>query len=631
MYFDFIDFSFLPCTGNPLDATLSLPIDNVAKLKIFYCNARSVIPKIHYLRNYISLYKPSVIAITETWLNSSIPSSFLDLPNYVAYRKDRDYAKGGGSLILVSQDIFSKPVTLPAVSIPCCKIDAVACEIPLLNDKSIGLLCIYRPPSLSINDNPPMYDMITSFLDCNFSSYIVVGDFNFPDIIWPTSSSSSQSQMFLNFLEENFLRQHINSATRKASDSILDLVLTSPGTDIEDLSINEGLANSDHSIIQFSVNIQPIHTKRKVKRRNFKNADWSLFRQLLSSSYIPTQIATSDNVDLAWDQFISTINSALDKVAPYNIVSRRNFVSSSKVRTALRRKRRLFKKFIEERSVQSLVAYAKSAAIVESATMSDVNQREAVIVNSKNPKAFWSYVNRRLCKQTSVKHVYANDSEVTDPERIANIFNNYFASIFASPLTPTNCSPQPTPRSESRPTLQSIVITFKDVYDTLKAIPAKTSTDPDNLSYKILKEGGAPLIAYLVELFSLSLDSGLLPSAWKIASVTPIFKGGSKTSISNYRPISVTSCCSRVLERIVRNKLTDFISTYNKISDTQHGFQSGKSTDTILLKFYDYITAELDSSFIVDAVFLILLRPSTKFLTIYLSAVSSPMVLKAGC
>ena len=136
-------------------------------------------------------------------------------------------------------------------------------------------------------------------------------------------------------------------------------------------------------------------------------------------------------------------------------------------------------------------------------------------------------------------------------------------------------------------------------------LPPKMSIDGDGLCYKILKEGGIPLqlASYLCDLFSLSLERGIIPSAWKIAVVTPIYKKGSRTLPNNYRPISVTSCCSRVLERIVRAKITDFLHQNRLISDSQHGFRVGKSTDTILLCFYDYVTKKMDSNMIVDAIF----------------------------
>ena len=77
----------------------------------------------------------------------------------------------------------------------------------------------------------------------------------------------------------------------------------------------------------------------------------------------------------------------------------------------------------------------------------------------------------------------------------------------------------------------------------LRKLPNKSSTDGDGISYVILKNGGSSVAFYLAKLFSVSLETCRLPTAWKTAIVSPIFKSGTRTSIANYRPISVTSCC----------------------------------------------------------------------------------------
>ena len=67
--------------------------------------------------------------------------------------------------------------------------------------------------------------------------------------------------------------------------------------------------------------------------------------------------------------------------------------------------------------------------------------------------------------------------------------------------------------------------------------------------------------------------------------------------------MSVTSFCSRILERIVKNKITNFLVDHGKIYNSQHGFTTGKSTDTILIKYYDYITDSVESGRVVDSIF----------------------------
>lgn len=82
-------------------------------IKIMHLNIRSLIPKIDLLRAWVVLYKPNIITLSETWLNSNIPDTEINLPNYTLYRSDRS-SRGGGVAIYVSSEFISE-LTIPTV------------------------------------------------------------------------------------------------------------------------------------------------------------------------------------------------------------------------------------------------------------------------------------------------------------------------------------------------------------------------------------------------------------------------------------------------------------------------------------------------------------------------------------
>ena len=92
-----------------------------------------------------------------------------------------------------------------------------------------------------------------------------------------------------------------------------------------------------------------------------------------------------------------------------------------------------------------------------------------------------------------------------------------------------------------------------------------------------------------MNIFNLSLSTGIFPDRMKVAKVTPIFKKGEKSGISNYRPISVLPCFSKILERIMYNRLYDYFTVNNILFDKQFGFQAGHSTENALLELIDQI------------------------------------------
>ena len=320
--------------SDPLKVSTVKSSQNVSALTFFYSNVRSLLPKIDHFRNYVSVYNPTIIGVTESWLTKDIPNSLFCPVNYNVFRKDRLYTKGGGALLLVSKEIVSHSVSIPVSE--SCKIDAVACCVTLQEGKNVGILCVYRPPNLSDSDNADLLPIMSDFLSKEFHYCIILGDFNFPDIKWPCSASASQSELFLNFVQDNFLQQHVLQPTRRSSNSVLDLVLSTPGSPVSNLSVNEEFSNSDHSIIQFSLCMFRKNKCNTVLRRNLRNADWYRFRSELSLSLVNWQSYLSGgDIDTVWRELLLAITKALDEVAPYRALSNRCFMSSPRVRTAL--------------------------------------------------------------------------------------------------------------------------------------------------------------------------------------------------------------------------------------------------------------------------------------------------------
>ena len=84
----------------------------------------------------------------------------------------------------------------------------------------------------------------------------------------------------------------------------------------------------------------------------------------------------------------------------------------------------------------------------------------------------------------------------------------------------------------------------------------------------------------LTEIFKKSLQEGTVPNDWKLANITPLHKNGSRSSPENYRPISLTSVVSKIMEKLVRDKIMEHIEENNLFTKHQHGFRKGYSCIT---------------------------------------------------
>ena len=102
-------------------------------------------------------------------------------------------------------------------------------------------------------------------------------------------------------------------------------------------------------------------------------------------------------------------------------------------------------------------------------------------------------------------------------------------------------------------------------------------------------------------IFKISYNSGMIPKDWKLANVVPVHKKGSKMSVENYRPISLTSLIMKTFEKIIRDEL--MIKCEAHLSKDQHGFLPNKSCNTQLITFADSIVTAINSSLRTDVVY----------------------------
>ncbi len=99
-------------------------------------------------------------------------------------------------------------------------------------------------------------------------------------------------------------------------------------------------------------------------------------------------------------------------------------------------------------------------------------------------------------------------------------------------------------------------------------------------------------------IFNKSLQEGLLPSDWKKARISAIYKNkGDKKIAGNYRPVSLTSILCKTLEAVIRDHIIDFMKKNNLFSSKQYGFLSGRSTTLQLLAVMDAWTEALDQGY----------------------------------
>ncbi len=181
----------------------------------------------------------------------------------------------------------------------------------------------------------------------------------------------------------------------------------------------------------------------------------------------------------------------------------------------------------------------------------------------------------------------------------ADVLAEFFSSVFTE--EPSGPLPQlPHRNIESR---FSMEITPEVISKKLRNLNISKSPGPDGFHPKVLRELSDILNIPLSIIFTKSLNTGKLPDIWKTANVTAIYKKGDKTVAGNYRPVSLTCICCKVLESIIRDSMMDHLLNNKLISDKQFGFVPKRSTVLQLLHVLDEWTETLDNGGSVDVVY----------------------------
>ena len=187
--------------------------------------------------------------------------------------------------------------------------------------------------------------------------------------------------------------------------------------------------------------------------------------------------------------------------------------------------------------------------------------------------------------------ITVNKTDIFDTKTMADEFNKFFTNI-GTDLA--NKIPNASKRFDFYKTkvntsMESQSLSIKELKDAFFSLKINKSPGHDGVSFNVIKKCFGELCELLKYFFNLSIVKGIFPDDLKIAKVTPIYKADNSSNISNYRPISVLPCFSKMLERIMYNRLQKYLKDQNILYDKQFGFQRDHSTEYAIAQLVDQI------------------------------------------
>ena len=593
---------------------MSMLSKNIAMPKkgfvISHLNVRSFIK--HMDESFLHLSDNDVICFSETWLSSKVDDPLLSRVGYKYIRSDRKTGKkGGGLLMYIKESLFPYVEQLPNYT----NSDDISEELWITLNKPgwkktiVGL--VYRPPSGKADHFiQRMGDTLVSLnADHNIMNkdMIVIGDFN---IDFAKTQNPLRTRL-KGQMGDYGLQQLIKNPTRVTnnSKSTIDLIFTN----IAPLLINSvgaiDVSISDHKPIYLNKKAQRHkHPKKLIISRNYRYYNIEIFGNILFDSQ-DWQLfwAIEGDPEKLWEVMCSIISSSVDMLCPRRKISIREDQHpwvDKRLRLELQAKDALYRKAQRTNAPSDWCTFHE----LKVKTRKSVISSKRTFINGKlnehkdDPRLFWREMDTNLKigkgKSTSTVCERIKDSRgnIVTGEAVAANFNNFYVSIgkelaLKFPKSIYNAIPR---NLDVKSQCTFRFIGTKEVKSVIKGLKSNKSTCVADINMKTLKDAMLILLVELTYLINVCLDKSIMPTQWKVGTVTPIPKGAPSLNMGDYRPISVLPAPSKVIERLVYNQLVYYLECNILLDKRQHGFRKNHSTVTAIIEVIQYLYERTD-------------------------------------
>ena len=220
--------------------------------------------------------------------------------------------------------------------------------------------------------------------------------------------------------------------------------------------------------------------------------------------------------------------------------------------------------------------------------------------NIKNLKNMWREI-KKIISSNNSNHTFptaitVNNETITNPYDISNVFNNYFAKVAIDIQSSIRFSKKKYYDYHPPLNIESFFLTPTDsteVSNIIFSLNQNKSDGPNSIPIKIVKLLNKDISDQLAILFNQSSSSGIFPSILKTSKIISVYKKGSKLECSNYRPISLLSNIDKILERLMYNRLYNYLEKKEIMFSFQFGFRQKYSTTHALIHLTDKIRHEI--------------------------------------
>ena len=524
------------------------------------------------------------------------------IPGYKLVPVNRKTITKGGVAIYIKQDfVYKERDDLSDYHEG--EFEAAFVEIKDMN-KTLIVGEIYRVPNTNENAALTRYEAVLERIHDNKPSLCIIGtDQNFDYM--KINKHNNTLNLFNNFLTAGMIPT-ITKPTRithKTATLIDNIYVTCNINKIFSAILLSDM--SDHLPCLTCIGTKPQKPTKSLQfkyrpineqimdriKNELANTDWN-FMHVLSSND-------------SYKSLVMKINEVIEKYAPEKLItipSKRIFkdpwMTSGIMQSCIKRDQ-LYKKCIgKPKEHINTIKFTKYRNILNTIKKTAKNNyyRNLLATYKNDMKKTWGVVNSLIGRnndKSNLPEIFKHeDKTITDRTQIANEFCNFFNEIgmkYSAAIPPPKCQyHQYLGTSQNTRSIFLSPTDCNEIINIMKSLKSKSSSGPDGISGKFLKQIGSEIVVPLVIIINKSLSEGFVPDELKIAKVIPVYKSKDKTSFNNYRPISLLPSLSKILEKVVHKRLYNFLEINKLFYPSQYGFRPKHSTINAVTEFtYD--------------------------------------------
>ena len=573
---------------------------------ILNINCRSIINKVDELKDICYKLKPIIVCLTETWMDQTVPQSYIVPEGYSIIRKDRTdnfkqrygKANGGGVAILHKKNVKIKLKNIGD------KDDEVL-WVEVMAKRRFLLGLVYRATYTDILTETEGNTKLNSSLETAHAisdNVILVGDLNC-DTESPNPDNITKS--LLEICSVYQLTQMITTPTRIAEDSktTIDHIWADKNKDlIHDSGTFMGISDHFGTYAMLNTNLRK-ETKKSKLRRNWRNYNVSEYRETLSrcieESNIDDLINLKD-INGSLQALTEAIQCATNQHAPMIEVKERNKEKNipwfnKEIAAKKEEKNKLLKLYYLLRDPSDK---AKARKLNNEINHMKEKKKKAYYTDKLeksegDPKQTWD-----ILKELTNGYTAKDDIEPDNmTQEESNKYNDYFATVGSEIQKKLNIK-------NSEVTTKQTGFTFtpeseESIMKLIDRIRTNVAVGNDGINAKVLKDAKDVIAPTLAKIINTGYDINKFPDQLKIASIKPVHKKNCPNEPANYRPISILPILSKVFERSAVDQLVKYLEKNNLLTACQHAYRRGHSTTTCLAEITNKIYKSLDNGLIV--------------------------------